>query len=121
MKRFTFIYAVSISLCVIAYWLLSLISGNFDEGSISISFHIFSEFIMAAVTLAGGILILMGKKAGGPLTIAGMSMLIYSVLNAAGYFGQKEDHILMAVFIFLLIPSGIVLIWHIRNLLSSKE
>jgi hypothetical protein len=73
------------------------------------SFHIFSELLMALICVVSGILLVLGHRLGRSLSIAGLSMILYSVLNAAGYFGERGEWMLTAMFIGLFVITSTAL------------
>ena len=96
-------YSIFIGISVIAMWIMILLTENPAEGKTELSFHIFSEFLMALLCLVSGILLLKNKPKGRLLNILGLGMVIYSVINAAGYYGEKSETLMMIMFIVLLI------------------
>lgn len=73
------------------------------------TFHVISELIMAIICLLGGILLLRRNKYGPLLNTIGLSMILYSVLNAAGYFGQTKEWGSTAMFVCLFVITSAVL------------
>lgn len=103
-------YAIFLSVAIIGYWIMTLLSERYPEGRIEIAFHVFSELLMASICLLSGIFLLMKNKLGKKLSIIGFSMILYSVLNAAGYFGERNELILTAMFMALFLITSIALI-----------
>jgi uncharacterized membrane protein HdeD (DUF308 family) len=60
---------------------------------------------MATVCIVGGFLKLMKARFARSVSIAGFSMLVYSVLNVAGYYGERGETAMMAMFVVLFILS----------------
>lgn len=107
-------YSIFLFVSVTGYWILTLSGKAYPEGKIEISFHVFSELLMASICLVSGILLLMNNKISRKLNIAGLSMILYSVLNAAGYFGERNELILTGMFIALFVITSITLIIQIK-------
>jgi hypothetical protein len=102
-------YSIFIGISVIALWIMILLTESPPEGRTELSFHLFSEFLMALLCLVSGILLLGNKPMGKLLNILGLGMVIYSVLNAAGYYGERNEIQMMILFITLLILTTIAL------------
>lgn len=102
-------YSIFIGSSVIAMWTMILLKDSLQEGKTELSFHLSSEFIMALLCLFSGILLLRQKQAGKLLNLTGLGMVVYSVLNAAGYYGERGDYSIMIMFIILLILSIIAI------------
>jgi len=106
-------FSVIVGISVIGMWAMILSSGNLPEGKTEISFHLASEFLMALLCLISGILLLRGKSAGKILNITALGMVVYSVINAAGYYGERDNPAMMLMFIVLLLLTVTALIMHI--------
>lgn len=107
-------YSVFIGISVIAMWLMILKNGSVPEGRTELSFHLFSEFLMASVCIVGGILLLRKNSLGKPVTSIGLGMVLYSVLNAAGYYGELGNTPMMIMFIFLFVLSMVALLINLQ-------
>lgn len=107
--KFIGIYLIFLFVTITAYWIITLSAKAYPEGPVEITFHVISELLMAAICLIGGVLLLLKHAMGFKLSIAGLSMIIYSLLNAAGYFGERGDWIMAAIFIALLLITSIAL------------
>ena len=103
-------YSIFLAVTITAYWIMTLSSGSYPEGKIEIAFHVFSELLMAFICLLGGIFLLKKNKHGRNLSIIGFSMILYSVLNAAGYFGERNELRLTIVFMALFLITSMALI-----------
>lgn len=103
-------YLFFIGISVIGMWLKILQTQTPPEGETEFSFHLFSEFLMATVCIVGGFLQLLKARYAKRISIAGLSMVIYSVLNAAGYYGERGGIAMMIMFICLFIMSVIALV-----------
>lgn len=109
------IYSILLGMSVIGLWLMILNNQVLPEGRIEMAFHLFSEFLMATICIAGGILLLRRNKAGKPFTLVGLSMVIYSVLNAAGYYGEKHEMPMALMFIVLFLVTAVALLLMLKT------
>jgi hypothetical protein len=108
--RFISFYLFFIGISVIGMWLKILQTQTPPEGETEFSFHLFAEFLMATVCIVSGFLQLLKAKFAKPMSIAGLSMVIYSVLNAAGYYGERGRTSMMVMILCLFIMSVTALI-----------
>ena len=105
MKKLISIYSILIGIAVIGMWIMILTSQPVPEGKIELSFHLYAEFAMAVVLLVSGVMLYSGKKFSRMTNMGGLGMLVYSTINAAGYYGQKGDNGMMIMFIVLAVLS----------------
>lgn len=111
-EKFIGYYSVFIGISVIALWIMILFKQSPPEGKTELAFHLFSEFLMAMICLVSGILLLKKNHIGKPLNFIGLGMAIYSILNAAGYYGQNSNFYMMIMFILLFIVTMTALLFH---------
>jgi hypothetical protein len=104
---------------IVGLWSLILINGEIAEGITEFSFHLFSEMLMALACMGAGMLILKKRGMARSVAIAAHAMVIYSVLNAAGYYAQSGERILPALFVILCLISTYVIIILIQRKGSS--
>lgn len=115
-------YSIFIGISVIAMWTMILITQTIPEGPVALTFHLFSEFLMATLAVLSGILLI--KKDSNVLKLlnaAALGMIVYSVINAAGYYGQKGDVAMMIMFISLFFLTSIAFIWLIRSITIKRD
>ncbi len=110
-------YSFLIGFSVIIMWPILLISGSITEGTTEMSFHILSEFIMAIICIISAILLLRNRQLGKKLNIIGLSMVVYSTLNAAGYYAQRDQKLMTTMFLVILSLSIVTIV---INLVSKK-
>lgn len=103
MRRVVGYYLVSLFIVVCGYWIATLSGGGVDEGRFEIGFHVFSEILMAVLCLIGGLLLIRKHRLGAIVASIGMGMVLYSVLNAAGYFGEQQEWGMVGMFLTLFI------------------
>jgi len=113
-------YSIFLGISVITMWIMIFQTETPPEGRIELSFHLFSEFIMALLCLVSGILMLRNKPMSRFLNILGLGMVIYSVLNAAGYYGEKNEFPMMIMFIMLLILTTIAIFLNLEEKIATK-
>jgi peptidoglycan/LPS O-acetylase OafA/YrhL len=115
-------YTIFIGISVIAMWIMILYGPALHEGKIELGFHLFSEFLMSIICIVSGIRLWLNKPGAKILNVCGLGMVIYSVLNAAGYYGHKGETAMLLMFIILtiLIASAVILLT-VNNKLSNNN
>lgn len=101
MKKIIALFSIVIGIAVLGMWTFLLVSGVPGEGVIALSFHLYAEFAMAIVLIVSGIYLWKNLRFAVETNMGGLGMLVYSTLNAAGYYGQKEEQTMMIFFIIL--------------------
>jgi hypothetical protein len=105
LKKLISFYSILIGIAVIGMWIVILVTQPVAEGVIELSFHLYSEFAMAVVLLVSGVMMLYSKKFARMTNMGGLGMLVYSTINAAGYYGEKGDQDMMVMFMVLAVLS----------------
>jgi uncharacterized membrane protein (DUF2068 family) len=106
-KKVLAIYSIIVGISIFSMWSMIILTGGISEGTIEISFHLTSEFLMAILLVISGIGLLKNKLYGNKLSLLANSMLIYSVLNAAGYYRQRGNFPMEMVFAVILVISSL--------------
>lgn len=106
------IYSLVLGIAIIGMWLMILSGTTLPEGRTELSFHLASEFLMATFCIVSGILILRRKHPGRLFNMAALGMMIYSVLNAAGYYGERGEKAAMIMFIVVTFLTFVVFMLH---------
>lgn len=112
--KFTAYYSIFIGLAVTALWIFIFTGGELPEGKTELAFHIASEMLMALVCIFSGVALIKQLNYSRRINIAGLGMLLYSVINAAGYYGQQKEHFIMAMFIGLFVLTLLAFIPHLK-------
>jgi len=68
LRKISAIYSIIIGISVLGMWCLILLSEGVPEGTFEITFHLFSEFLMANLLIAGGYMSLRLKTNGGKVS-----------------------------------------------------
>ena len=109
MKKIISYYTILLGFGIIILWIIILSSDGMSEGNISSTFHLISEFGMAALCLIAGLQQILIRKASLLLMIVAHAMIIYSVINAAGYYGQQSGLLSTLPFAILGLFSVLIL------------
>lgn len=108
MKKAAGFYSILLGISIIGLWVMLLTTGNVPElrtEPINIYFHLTSEFLMAVLLLISGIGILKKLTWGNPMFILSNGLVIYSVINSAGYFGNSDEWAMVIMFMIILVLS----------------
>ena len=101
------LYSIFLGVSVLIMWIFILLTEPLQEGKKEMVFHLFSELIMAVLCITSGFILL--KKGKKYLNIAAHAMIIYSVINAAGYYIQRGDQLMTTFFVILFLISILIL------------
>ncbi|MFX1320545.1 MAG: hypothetical protein ACFFAQ_02765 [Promethearchaeota archaeon] len=102
------IYAIIIGIGIIGLWTMLLLTKQVPELNtepVSIAFHITAEIIMGILSLLSGILLLIDLSWAPYFFILAMGLVIYAVINSAGYYGQKKQWTFVIMFGIILVAS----------------
>jgi len=102
------IIAVVIGIGIIGLWIMLILTKQVPElktEPVAITFHITAEMIMGILSLVSGIFLLIGLSWAPYFFILAMGLVIYAVINAAGYYGQRKQWLFVIMFGIILIAS----------------
>ena len=111
LRRTAAIYAIILGIAMIGMWIMLLVTGQDPELQtelktipIAIRMAITSDFLTAAVLLIGGLGLIANRDWAVKVFLLSMGFLLYSVVNAAGLYGQRGDLAFTSMFaaIFVL-------------------
>ena len=114
------IYSLIIGIGIIGLWLMLILTKQVPEiktEPIAIGFHIIIENIMGILSLISGVILFIDLACGSLLFILSSGLVIYAVINSAGYYGQKKQWPFVSMFGVILIISSILVIFHFLSLL----
>jgi len=112
------IYTIIIGIAMLCMWIFLLGKREVPDLTTKptqISFHLIAEFLTSIMLLIGGFGLFTDQSWGAVIFYIAIGMLIYSTINAAGFYGQLKDwpmFIMLIVFtiISLLITTLIILV-----------
>lgn len=107
-------FNIIIGLIIIYQWFISLSKGNVPELEISpksIFTHTVAEMVTAVSLIISGVLLLQEKHKGYNLYLFSTGMLVYTLINSAGYFWDKKNYRVVFVFGFLLILTTAIFLY----------
>ena len=106
LKRTAASYSIVMGFVMIGMWIMFLLTGQVPElrtTPIQIIVHIVAEFITATMLLIGGFGLITNRGWGFKAYLLSMGLFVYSIVYAAGYFGQLGDLVMVAMFAVLFI------------------
>jgi uncharacterized membrane protein len=106
-------YSILLGLSVIIMWIQIIMNESIPEGKTEMSFHLFSEFLMALLCLLSGFLLIRQKPKGQITNATAHAMVVYSLINAIGYYVERNEKSMVVLFIILAIVSFIILFYHL--------
>jgi hypothetical protein len=95
------IFALALGLLMIGQWAVHLATNGVPElatAPLSIGFHLAAEILMALALILSGLAILKKKAWGRTLFLVAGGMALYSIINSPGYFAQKGQWPMVALF-----------------------
>ncbi|MFW9878633.1 MAG: hypothetical protein ACFFG0_36600 [Candidatus Thorarchaeota archaeon] len=112
------IYTIIIGIAMVCMWIFLLGKREvpeLDTKPTQISFHLIAEFLTSIILIIGGIGLFTDQSWGLAIFYISIGMVIYSTINAAGFYGQLKDwpmFIMLIVFtlVSLLITTLIILV-----------
>jgi len=110
------IYAIVIGIGIIGLWTMLYLTKQIPEiktEPIAIAFHITAEMLMGTLSLLSGIFLLIGLPWAPYFFILAMGLIIYAVINSAGYYAQKNQWPFVIMFGIILVASICLVILNI--------
>lgn len=104
------VYSIFLGVAVLGIWAIILLKNKIPEGFTEVFFHLLSELIMAIICIISGHRLLKKGNKATSLNLFGLGMVIYSVLNAAGNYGQKGENTIMIIFLAIFVITTVCII-----------
>lgn len=106
-------YSIFLGISVIVMWVYILLNETIPEGKTEMSFHLFSEFLVALLCLLSGFLLIRQKPKGQITNATAHAMALYSLINAIGYYAERNEKSMVVLFIILAIVSFKILFYNL--------
>lgn len=117
-------YAIIVGMFMGGFWLMLYLSGGIPElrtASIEIGYHLIAELSTAVLLVAAGFGLFRGSQWAERLYPVSLGMLLYTVINSAGYYAQLGDVAMVGMFTVLTVLTLILLIHHVGFLVTSER
>jgi hypothetical protein len=101
LMKFAGIFALVLGLLMVGQWTASLATGQVPElatAPLEIAFHLAAEILTALALVLAGLAILKKIRWGRTLFLVAGGMVIYSIINSPGYFAQRGQWPVVALF-----------------------
>ena len=102
------VYAIVIGIGILGLWIMLLLTKQVPEletEPIAIKFHIAAESAMGLISILSGIFLLVNLTWAPYIFALAMGLIIYAVINSAGYYGQKKQWSSVIMFGIILCAS----------------
>jgi hypothetical protein len=99
-------YSIIVGIAMIGVWIVQLLTGQALElqtAPIEIAMAIVADWLTAIVLIVAGVGLFSTRNWAHKLYLFALGMLVYSMLISAGYFGQLENTMFVALFAILFI------------------
>jgi hypothetical protein len=122
LRKTASIFAIITGLGIIGVWTMLLMTGNdpqlqneLETIPASITMAIISDMLTGAVLLAGGIGLLVSREWSVKVFLLSMGFLFYSVINAAGFYGQRGDIVFVIMFTVIFVMAVVFTVMAVRK------
>lgn len=111
-------YAVVVGAGMVGLWAVLYATGGIPElvtAPYEIGYHLAAELLTAFALLAAGVGLLRGvpwARRGYPVALG---MLLYTVLNSAGYYAQRGDVAMVGMFAVLTVATLLAVVSYLRR------
>ena len=110
------LFAIAVGAGMIGQWSTTYFKGQIPEletEPIRIKFHLAGELVTALLLILGGLGLLVGTTWTHLIFLVALGMLLYTLIVSPGYFGQKGQWSVVAMFAGLLVLAilSLILVW----------
>jgi hypothetical protein len=110
------IFSIVIGISIIGLWTMLYLTNQIPElktERVAIGFHITAEITMGVLSLLSGFFLLIGLSWAPSFFMLAMGLIVYAVINSAGYYVQKKQWAFVIMFGIILIISVSLVILNI--------
>ncbi|SET18132.1 hypothetical protein SAMN05660297_01634 [Natronincola peptidivorans] len=107
-KKITGYYSILLGICIIGLWIMLLTTDTVPEletEPITIYFHLIAEVLMGILLCISGIGLFRKQSWGNLMFILSNGLVIYSVINSSGYYGNMDEWAMVMMFMGILVLS----------------
>lgn len=105
------IYTIIIGIAMLCMWVFLISKREVPELNTKptqITFHLIAEFMTSIILIIGGIGLILNQSWGVTIFFISIGMVIYSTINAAGFYGQLKDWPMFIMLITFTIVSLLI-------------
>ncbi len=103
---------------MVGMWSRDLLTGQVPELStepINIILTIVAEYLTAVALMIGGFGLIRKRSWGFKTFLLSMGFLLYSVMSAAGYFGQKGEFVMLGMMVVIFILAVVFAVFALQK------
>ena len=118
LRRTAAIYAIIVGIAMIGVWSRDLLTGQVSELStepIAIILTIVAEYLTAIVLIISGFGLIKKRSWGFKAFLLSIGFLLYSVMSAAGYFGQKGESVMLGMMVVIFILAVVFTVFALQK------
>ncbi|MEF8975189.1 MAG: hypothetical protein V5A21_03050 [Halapricum sp.] len=111
-------YILLVGVFMIVFWAgLALTGGipELDTAPVEIGYHLVAELLTASALVAAGLGILRGYEWGSRLYPVALGLLLYTVINSAGYYAALGNVPMVGMFSVLTVATLFLLVDYVRG------
>ncbi len=123
LQKIEALFSIVAGIGICGIWIMLMSAGGIAEletEPVRITLHVLSEFLTALLLIIGGVALLKKKSRAKAFFYVSQGMLIYSVLNAAGYYVQLNNAAMGIMFSVILAISAVLLIMEFAKSYAEK-
>lgn len=112
-RRIAAVYAMLVGAAMIGLWTALLLTGEVPEletSPLEIRYHLVAEFLTGAALVGSGAGLWRGRRWAERVFTVALGMLLYTVINSAGYYADLGEGAMVGVFTGLTALT-LILIW----------
>ncbi|PKM53193.1 MAG: hypothetical protein CVV00_13520 [Firmicutes bacterium HGW-Firmicutes-5] len=109
---------------IIVLWIMLFATSQVPEletEPFSLALHVLSELILAVSLLFTGIGYMKNTRWVPYMFMLSMGLLIYSVMNVAGYYGESGNFAMVIIFAVLLVIAVLLTVLTLKEILSKNN
>lgn len=116
-------YAATVGTFMLGFWAVLYVTGEIPELSTApyeIGYHLAAELLTALALLAAGAGVLAGRALPARLYPVALGMLLYTVINSAGYYAQLGELPMVGMFTALTVATVLALADSVGGTVASS-
>ena len=118
LRRTAAIYAIIVGIAMVGMWSRDLLTGQVPElitEPIDIILTIVAEYLTAVALMISGFGLIKKRSWGFKAFLLSMGFLLYSVMSAAGYFGQKGEFVMLGMMVVIFILAVVFAVFALQK------
>jgi hypothetical protein len=106
------LYAAGVGLAMVGMWTVLYLAGAIPElatAPLEIGMHLLAEGLTALALILSGFGVVRGWTRARPGLLTALGMLLYTVINSAGYYAQPGKATMVGMFAILTVATALAL------------